>query len=153
MRTTAEVAMFVTRRGGREVLLLHRAPKHGGYWHVVAGDVEPGESAVQAAGRELQEETGLVAEIGLGVAVTEYADALTEDPSKPKAEDDSPVVSVRVDCFGVEAPQDWEPTLDWEHDDHRWCQPSEAVQEIRWPATAQALERLLVPPRGRQRAE
>ena len=53
--------MFVTRRGGRDVLLVHRSPEQGGYWHVVAGGVEPGETAVEAAERELREETGLAA--------------------------------------------------------------------------------------------
>jgi 8-oxo-dGTP pyrophosphatase MutT (NUDIX family) len=45
VRTGDEVAVFVTRRRGREVLLVHRVPDLGGYWHVVAGGLEPGESA------------------------------------------------------------------------------------------------------------
>src|SRR5690348_17916689 len=39
--------------------ILHRSPVQGGYWHVVAGGVEPGETAEEAARRELREETGL----------------------------------------------------------------------------------------------
>ena len=63
MRTGAEVAIFVTRKSASEVLIVHRSPEQGGYWHVVAGGVEPGESVTEAAVRELQEETGLVAEV------------------------------------------------------------------------------------------
>jgi hypothetical protein len=39
----------------------------------------------------------------------------------------------------VVAPDEWEPNLDWEHDDHRWCKPREGFRTLRWPATAQAL--------------
>ena len=68
---SAEIAVFVTRRGGREVLLVHRAPSNGGYWHVVAGGVELGETAPQVAKRELHEETALAAAVSGGVEVTD----------------------------------------------------------------------------------
>ena len=61
MRTRVEVAVFVTRKGAGEVLLLHRSPQHGGYWHVVAGGVEEGETAPGAAARDLR---GELARIG-----------------------------------------------------------------------------------------
>jgi 8-oxo-dGTP pyrophosphatase MutT (NUDIX family) len=134
--------VFVTRRGGRDVLLVHRAPEHGGYWHVVAGGVEPGETPVEAAERELQEETGLVAQVTAGLEVTEYADPLTLEPAERRDAYDPSVVQVGVTCFRVAAPDDWEPTLDWEHDDHRWCDPDEAFSTLSWPATAQALREL-----------
>ena len=46
-----------------KILLLKRAPekKGGGKWGLPAGKIEPGESAVQTAIRELFEETGLEA--------------------------------------------------------------------------------------------
>ena len=135
--------MFVTRRVGREVLLVHRAPEGGGYWHVIAGGIEPGETAVQAAERELREETGLEAEIEPGVGVTEYVYALTEEPAERRALHDPSVVAVHVTCFRAEAPHAWEPTLDAEHDCHRWSPPDEAQRALRWPATATALERML----------
>ena len=37
-----------------------------------------------------------------------------------------------------------EATLDWEHDDHRWCNSGEAAGALRWPGTARALRELLV---------
>jgi 8-oxo-dGTP pyrophosphatase MutT (NUDIX family) len=141
MRTSAEIAVFVTRRGGREVLLVHRAPSHGGYWHVVAGGVELGETAPQAAKRELCEETGLAAAVSGGVEVTEYADAVTGTPAERRSDDRS-LMAVRITCFCVTAADDWEPTLDWEHDGHRWCSPTEAFEALRWPGTAQALRKL-----------
>jgi len=139
----AEVAIFVTRTSASEVLVVHRSPDQGGYWHVIAGGVEPGESVTEAAVRELREETGLVAEVTAGVVVTEYAYPLTEEPADRRARYDPAVVHVEVTCFRVEAPDDWEPELDWEHDDHRWCEPGEAVALLRWPATAGALRELV----------
>jgi 8-oxo-dGTP pyrophosphatase MutT (NUDIX family) len=139
MRTAAEIAVFVTRRDGSEVLLLHRVPEHGGYWHVVAGGVESGETPTQAAERELLEETALQARVGAGVGVTEYADALTGEPVEPSERHDLSGVAIHIDCFRVEAPPSWEPVLNAEHDEHRWCSPAIAFRVLRWPATANAL--------------
>ena len=110
---------------------------------MVAGGVEPGETFVEAAERELREETRLVAEVTDGVEVTESVDPLTEEPAGPSTPHDPSVVHVDVKCFRVAAPEDWEPTLDWEHDDYRWCDPGEAFSALRWPGTAQALRELL----------
>lgn len=56
------VSVVVLRgAGGRaEVLLLRRTGTLRGEWCQVAGAIEPGETAWQAALRELREETGLV---------------------------------------------------------------------------------------------
>jgi len=144
MQTGAEIAVFVTRRGGREVLLVHRSPSQGGYWHVVAGGVELGETATQAARRELHEETGLVAAVYGGVEVTERADAVTGEPVElvELGTPDDASFMVRVTCFSAKAADDWEPSLGWEHDGHRWCSPVEAFEALRWPGTAQALRKL-----------
>ena len=143
MRTGVEVALFVTRKSGSEVLLVHRSPEQGGYWHVVAGSVERGETATEAAARELCEETGLVANPAGGLEVVEYVYPLTEEPADRRSQYDRSVAQVEVTCFHVTAPDEWEPTLDWEHDAHRWCEPAEAFRALRWPATAQALRKLL----------
>jgi 8-oxo-dGTP pyrophosphatase MutT (NUDIX family) len=140
----AEVAVFVSRKGGAEVLILRRSALQGGYWHVVAGGVETGETATAAAERELSEETGLVATVEAGVEVVEYVDPRTKEPAAQPPKREASVAQVNVTCFHVTAPDDWEPTLDWEHDDHRWCDPGEAHTAIRWPATADALRKLLM---------
>lgn len=143
MRTGAEVAIFVTRKSDSEVLIVHRAPEQGGYWHVVAGGVELGEGAAEAAERELREETGLTAHVTTSVEVIEYSYPLSEEPAERQSMYDGSVVQVRTTCFRVTADDDWEPTLDWEHDGYRWCSPGEASRTLRWPETAEALRRLV----------
>ena len=144
VRTGAEVAVFVTRRQGSEVLILHRSPMQGGYWHVVAGGVEPGEEPGDAAQRELAEETSLVTTVSGGPRVIEYVYPLTEEPADRRDQYDSSVVAVAVSCFVCEAADDWEPVLDWEHDEYRWCPPFEAAAILRWPETARALREMLL---------
>jgi 8-oxo-dGTP pyrophosphatase MutT (NUDIX family) len=144
VRTGVEVAVFVIRKSGSEVLIVHRSPEQGGYWHVIAGGVEPGETVEEAAQRELREETGLVAEVTAGTSVIEYVYPLTGEPAARRNRYDQSIAEVEVTCFCVTAPDDWEPKLDWEHDGHRWCEPREAFTTLRWPATATALRRLLI---------
>ena len=81
VRRPEEVFVFV-RRGDR-YLVLHRAPRGGSYWHGVAGALEPGEDYPEAARRELEEETGLVADpVPVG---RPYAYPIEEEPRVPGA--------------------------------------------------------------------
>ncbi len=113
---------------------------------MIAGGVEAGESPGAAAERELLEESGLIAEVRDGVKVVEYAYPLTEEPAERQHLYDPSLLQVAVTCFRVNAPDDWEPVLDWEHDSYLWCDVKTAFETLRWPETAQAL-RDLVPPR------
>lgn len=106
-----EVAVVVRR--GTQFLVLERSPARGGYWNLVAGGVEAGEDAAQAAARELAEETGLrttVESLGLELGYEGQSG------------------SVRLDAFVAEAPAAWEPVLDEEHVAYRWCSATEAVE-------------------------
>ena len=114
------------------MLVLRRVPSDGGYWHVVAGALEPGESPREAAVRELREETGLEAELGESFEVVEQVTG------------SQPVVRIPVTCYRVGAPDGWEPVYDEEHDAHRWLAPNEAADALVWPETARALRMLLV---------
>jgi mutator protein MutT len=54
------IVAAVVRRGERVLVCQRPAHKrHGGLWEFPGGKCEPGESDVQALGRELQEELGL----------------------------------------------------------------------------------------------
>ena len=135
VRLPYEVFVFV-RRGREEYLVLHRSPKQGGYWHCVAGGLEVGENYAEAAARELLEETGLeapLAELGRHFVyrLEEWEPRYTPESGE-----------IHVECFLAEAPAGWEPTLDWEHDEYRWCSPEEGVALLYWPEPCEVLQEL-----------
>lgn len=143
----AEVAIFVTRRGRTEVLITHRSPQQGAYWHTIAGGIERDETPHDAAVRELAEETGLSGvALHAGDEIVEYAYPLSEEPPERLTLYAEGLLEVRVHCFVADAPDEWEPTLDWEHDGHRWCAPADGAALLRWPETAEALRRLIPSP-------
>jgi 8-oxo-dGTP pyrophosphatase MutT (NUDIX family) len=111
MRTNEAI---VAVRRGADVLIVHRSPENTPGWHLVSGGVENGETAAEAAVRELWEETQLE------TTVKPLGFSFTHD-------------GIHVDAFTADVPADWEPVLDWEHDDYRWLPPSEAVKILRWP--------------------
>lgn len=121
--------VFVVVRRGDRYLVVHRAPGGGAYWHGIAGGLEPGESSAEAAARELHEETGLVAE---PVEIAEpFVYSIAEEPAYRELFPD--VDGITVTCFLVDAPDGWEPRLNDEHDDYRWCSRDEAVDLLYWP--------------------
>jgi 8-oxo-dGTP pyrophosphatase MutT (NUDIX family) len=122
-----EVLVFVRR--GDEYLILRRSPKQGGYWHCVAGALEVGETAADAAARELLEETGLAAS--------------PLDLRRPYDYEAPRETQIHVECFLAEAPGGWEPQLDWEHDAHRWCGTEEALELLYWPEPREVLQELV----------
>ena len=140
MRGPNEVAIFVVRRGRSEVLVVQRGAEGGGYWHTVAGGVEAGETAEEAARRELLEETGLAASVS---ATGAFTYALAEEPPERRAQYGPGVTKVHVDCFIADAPDDWEPTLDHEHVGYLWSTAADAPDAMYWPDTADALRRAL----------
>ncbi|MCQ0968840.1 NUDIX hydrolase (plasmid) [Paracoccus sp. TK19116] len=54
-------ALAVTIRGGQVLLVRRRNPPDAGLWGFPGGHVDPGETALDAAARELAEETGVAA--------------------------------------------------------------------------------------------
>jgi 8-oxo-dGTP pyrophosphatase MutT (NUDIX family) len=119
-----EVLIAVSRPddGAHELLVLHRAPWKKGYWHLAGGGVEPGETDAAAAARELDEETALDA------SVVDLGDDLAYD-------------GVTVHAFAAEAPPGWEPTLNDEHDDYRWCALAEALDLLPYEEPRETIRR------------
>jgi len=123
--------MVVVRRGG-EFLVVHRAPAFDAYWHLVSGGVEAGETARDAALRELREEV----ELDLGELLDlerRFSYPLAGESEFVRSRYDPSVTEVVVDAFLAEAPAGWEPTLNEEHDEYRWCWADEAERLLFWP--------------------
>lgn len=113
------------------ILLLRRRPggeDHGGEWAFPGGGIEPGETAEQAAHRELTEETGIAHEGALRPWTRRIKDGV-----------DFTTFTGRLEEF--------EPKLNEEHDLYKWLTLDEALAEpagevILHPGARVALKRL-----------
>lgn len=107
---------------GDEVLLIRRGrPPRIGEWSLPGGRIEPGERAVDAALRELQEETGIEAEI---VGLVDVVDGLFPDAG---------VHYVLIDYVAR-----WlsgEPVAGDDAADARFMSPAEAEALVAWDET------------------
>jgi dATP pyrophosphohydrolase len=150
------------RSAGVQYLQLRRAVdplRHT--WQPVMGHIEPGESAVQAALRELQEETGFAP---LPTAPLSQAQAQGLRPGLPETsppqnsarrllnfwqlESIHPFFLASVDAivlspgFAAEVAPDAEPVLDETHDAHRWVPRAHADRCFLWPNQRHALTQI-----------
>ncbi len=126
MRTDHEV-LLVVHRPGPEFLVLLRAPEGQGFWHLVSGGIEEGESPLEAARRELDEETALRPE--------------TFEPIALELRYRAPGGRwITLHPFAVEAPPAWEPVLNDEHVDYRWCSEESALDLLEYFEPRAALE-------------
>ena len=146
-RRPEEVAVVVRRPGedGDEYLVLLRSPEKLGYWHLVAGGVEWGETADSAAARELAEETGLLAPAPAPLDGPLDYD-LSADPESVRERFPAGTERIVVWAYVAEAPPRWEPTLDAEHVDHRWLTADAAVELLHYPEPREAVRRAAAKP-------
>ena len=119
------VAVYVYRRtslGGMEFLQLRRTAQDscGNSWAVVYGGVEVGETAVQAALRELHEETGLSPCFLQQVEYLESFYLRSEDRVVV-----TPVFVAEVDAGAV-------VVVDGEHEEHRWVPSAQVPECFMW---------------------
>ena len=79
-RVRLTVSAVARREGGNgEILLIQRADN--AHWGLPGGHVEPGESVVQAAAREVLEETGCEIEVGRLIGVYSHPELQTVESS------------------------------------------------------------------------
>ena len=109
-----------------ELLQLRRARNPARMtWQPVMGAIEPGETAVDAARRELREETGLSPPATLGFW------ALERVPPFYVHTDDAIILAPR---FCALARPGWRPQLNDEHDAFRWVRAADAPGAFIWPS-------------------
>src|SRR5712692_783905 len=114
------VAVVILRRLGprEEVLLLQRTPERGGFWQIVTGRIEAGESPGQAAKREVMEETGL------DLAVTDL-----EMPHSFALGEEVPPRLILETCFAARLDSDQPVRIDpREHVRFQWVDIAEAIR-------------------------
>lgn len=125
-----EVCVFAHPDTGPEFLLLRRSPSekvYPGLWQFVTGALEGAEKAVDAALRELEEETGLrPVHFWTVPHVSVFYDAPRDSMNL------CPVFAARVDPRGA-------PKLSAEHSEYLWCGYDDAVRTLVWPGQRESL--------------
>ncbi len=126
------IAVYVYRSGpaGVEFLQLRRAAGSGDYagtWQTVYGGIKSGETAIAAARRELQEETGLTPR---RMHQVEYLEGFYH-----RARDHVTFLPV----FAVGVGRSAKITLDAEHDDHRWVPLADVGTHFVWRVQRRAI--------------
>ncbi len=125
---TVSVYPFRLTSQGPEYLTLHRRagdPDYGGIWMAVHGKIEAGETAAQAALREVKEEAGL-APIGFwSLDFIEHFYVEREDAVE------------LVPCFAAQLAG--KVMLNAEHDEYRWLKFDEILKVLIWRSQREAI--------------
>ena len=111
------VSVTLQREDGR-ILLLKRTLERGGFWQILTGRIEGGESPLQTAAREVHEETGFSPRLDQ-IRDLRYVHSFSLAGRVP------PLFAEET---AFAAPVSGEPRLSDEHDEHRWCTPEEALR-------------------------
>jgi lipoyl(octanoyl) transferase len=134
----------VVLRDDRKVLVMRRTMARGGFWQNVTGRIDRGERPIEAAHRELWEETGATSP----VEPLDYEHDFPLDPGITRRE----LVTVkwaRETAFMARVPASFEcRRAPREHDGHEWLEPAAAFERLPYAGLRAALRLALARPAG-----
>ena len=139
-RAPLQVLVLPFRRhadAGIEYAVFRRADRVDDCWQGLAGGAETGETAEQAARREMREEAGIAADTPL-IRLDAIASVPADHFEAHKLWGPG-VYVVTERAFGVCVPQDCVITLSREHAAYRWLPYAEAAKLLTWDSNKTAL--------------
>lgn len=129
--------MFTEGEAGREYLLLKRIEEHGGFWQSITGSLEPGETHVDAAIREVREESGY--QITMDDLIDLSLINTFEISPRWREKYEAGITHNEEVCFAARVERR-EITLDAaEHDAYQWLTYDAAVELLFWESNRRAL--------------
>lgn len=143
MRQPFQVSVYPVRVVSKdcEYLLLRRVPKPNlgldDFWQGITGGVEAGEGILEAAMRELDEETKLVPR---ALEQVDYSYSFPVD-DRWRHMYAAGVEEILEYVFVAFIDGDREPSLSREHDRWRWCGLERALGMLKYPGNIEALKR------------
>jgi lipoyl(octanoyl) transferase len=129
---TVSVAVLRGRGPEAQVLVMRRTPERGGFWQIVTGRLEQGESPEQAAARELEEETGL----RVPVRDLRYRHSFALGELLPPR-------LVEETGFAAWCPEDQAVRLGSEHDAQEWLDVRSALERLPFGGLRETVKRAL----------
>ncbi len=131
-KRVGQVEVIVYQKVGDdyEFLMMKRTERKGGFWQPVTGGIHEGEDIIEAAHREVLEETGF-GDVKLSERVHYF---VLEKDNLPEY------------VFGAEVCCEGECCIDknvyTEHEEFRWCSFEEAMELLIWEGNKEGLRRL-----------
>lgn len=132
-RVNVQVFVFC-KNPSFKILILKRTPQRSGYWQPVCGGVKKGEELMEAALREVSEETGIKnikSVVDLKYTFT-YKEAYK-----------GVLMDMQDFCFAFEVETIYDVKLSDEHEEYKWCSYGEAKKYLNWKYNLNALEKLM----------
>jgi dATP pyrophosphohydrolase len=139
---SVQVVVFADDGEGRAYLLLRRISTHGGFWQSVTGSLEPDETHLQAAKREVLEETGF--ELDESAIIPLDLVSRFEIAPQWRAKYAPGITHNEEVCFAARVERRSDVRLDPnEHDAFQWVHFGEAAEMLYWESNKRALEATL----------